>query len=157
MQKAGFPSPEPYVSGPVGLALVYQVNANGSSEVTGKLDLKGARVDVAPLDWTKAAGVDGNLNLTLKLAAGGKLASAEFEARASGLATKGQLRFGGDNSVQQVALQQLTIGRTDMSFDWKRAADGVDLTVRGRSLEWPRVRHALKVRDEMVATAPAGA
>lgn len=157
MQKAGFPSPEPYVSGPVGLALAYQVNNNGSSEVTGKLDLKGAKVEVAALDWTKAAGVEGNLALALKLAPGGKLVSAEFDARASGLTTKGQLHFGGDNSIQQVTLQQLAIGRTEMSLDWKRAAGGVDLTVRGRSLEWPRVRHALKVRDEMVAKAPAGA
>lgn len=157
MQKAGFPSTEPYLTGPVGVTLAYQHNNNGSSDVTGKLDLKGAKLEVAALDWKKDSGTDGLLNLVLKIVAGGKIGSAEFDGRAAGLQTKGQVRFSGDHAVQHVSLQQLAIGRTDFSLDWKRAADGVDLVLKGRALEWPRVRHALKVRDEMVAKHPGGA
>ena len=38
--------------------------------------------------------------MTLKLAAGGKITTADFDARAATLQTKGQVRFGADSSVQ---------------------------------------------------------
>ena len=43
--KAGFPSPEPYVSGPVNVtSFSYQVANDGSAELQGKFDLKGAKL-----------------------------------------------------------------------------------------------------------------
>src|SRR6185437_6628566 len=51
--KAGFPSPEPYISGPVNVtSFSYQVAANGSAELQGKFDLKGAKL-TAPVGWSK--------------------------------------------------------------------------------------------------------
>ena len=118
--KAGFPSPEPYLSGPIGTTLHYQVATNGTGEVVGRFDIKGAKADVAPLVWTKQPGVEGQVQLTMKLAAGGKLTTIDFDGRANGLSSKGQVRFAGDNALQQITLQQFKIGQTDVAGDWKR-------------------------------------
>ena len=45
--KAGFPSLEPYVTGPIGTTLAYQVATNGTGEVVGRFDIKGAKADAA--------------------------------------------------------------------------------------------------------------
>jgi len=156
--KAGYPPVEPYVTGPLGVtSLAYQVAANGTSELHGRFDLKGAKLAIGPLGWSKDPGAEGQLTLVMKLAAGGKLTSADFDGRGVGLTAKGQVRFGADNSVQQVSVGQLAIGRSDLAIDWRRMPDGVDAQVRGRALEWARVRHALKTRDEIASTTPGGA
>jgi hypothetical protein len=155
--KAGFPSPEPYISGPVNVtSFSYQVAANGSAELQGKLDLKGAKL-TAPVGWSKDAGTDGHLTLGMKLAPGGKLSTADFEANANGLKTKGQVRFGADNYVQEVALSDLSLGATNMSADWRRGASGsVEVALRGRSLELSRVRAMLKAREDLAKANPGG-
>ncbi len=157
MAKAGFPPVEPYVTGPIATTLHYQVATNGTGEVVGRFDIKGAKVQASPLGWTKEPGTDGQVLVTLKLLAGGKLTAIDFEGGASGLLAKGQVRFAGDNAVQQVTLQQIKIGRTDVAVDWKRVAGGVELSLRGPSLELPRVRAMIKSRDELAAKEPAGA
>ena len=155
--KAGLPSTEPYVTGPVGTTLHYQVSTNGSSEVLGRFDVKGAKVSLPPLGWTKEPGTEGQVQMTAKLASGGKLATIDFDGRANGLAGKGTVRFAGDNALQQVTLQQFKIGQTDVALDWKRGPGGVELSLRGPSLELPRVRAMMKARDELAAKDPAGA
>jgi hypothetical protein len=155
--KAGFPSPEPYISGPVNVtSFSYQVAANGSAELNGKLDLKAAKL-TSPIAWGKDAGTDGHLTLGMKLAPGGKLSVADFEANANGLKTKGQVRFGPDNYVQEVALSELAVGGTDISADWRRSAAGsVEVALRGRSLELSRVRAMLKTREDLAKANPGG-
>ncbi len=155
--KAGYPSPEPYVSGPVGTTLNYVSHSNGTSEFSAKLDLKAASTSVPPLAWTKEAGREGALDVSLKLANGGKLTSADFTTRANGLTAKGRLRFGSDNALQQVSFEQIVIGRTSVSIDWKKNAVGVELTLKGGALEWGRVRQALRTREEMAKAEPQGA
>lgn len=155
--KAGFPSPEPYISGPIGVtSLSYQAAINGTGELHGKFDLKGAKM-TTPLAWTKEAGSDGQLTLAMKTAAGGKLSTADFEGRANGLAAKGQVRFGDNSSVQQVTLSQLQVGATDIAGEWRRAADGVDVVLRGPSFEYARLRAILKAREELAKATPGGA
>ncbi len=155
--KAGFLSPEPYIAGPVGVAVRYQVQTNGTGEVTAKLDLKGATASVAPLGWAKEAGKEAVLDLTMKLASGGRITLAEFNGHGGGLAAKGQVRFAANNSVEHVTLKQMSIGRSDISFDWKRGAAGVELSLSGRALEWARVRQALRARDDLAKSTPGGA
>lgn len=157
MAKAGFPSAEPYVSGPLAATIHYQVATNGTSEVGGRFEIKDAKASVPPIGWSKEAGTDGQVLATAKLAAGGKLTTIDFEGRANGLSAKGQARFAGDNAVQQITLQQIKVGRTDVAVDWKRVAGGVELALRGPSLELPRVRAMIKARDEAAAKDPAGA
>jgi hypothetical protein len=154
--KAGFPSPEPYVTGPVGVALQYQVATNGTGEVTGRFDLKPSKVAIRPLLWTKDPGTEGLLTMVVKLATGGKLVTADFDGRARDLQAKGQVRFGGDSTVQQVAFQQFKIGRTDVAVDWKRGPGGVEVGLKGKALELQRVRDALKGREEIAKKDPAG-
>ncbi|HYX04908.1 MAG TPA: DUF3971 domain-containing protein, partial [Reyranella sp.] len=108
--KAGFPSVEPYLTGPLGTTLSYQVATNGTAEVVGRFDLKGATVDARPLDWKKEPGSEAQALLTLKLAAGGKLSTIDFEGRGNGLVGKGQARFSGENALQQISLTQLKVG-----------------------------------------------
>lgn len=155
--KAGFPSPEPYVTGPVGVNLQYQVAPNGTGEVTGRFDLKAAKLAIQPLLWTKDQGADSQLTMALKLAAGGKLTTADFEGRGNGLQGKGQVKFSADNAVQQVVLQQIKIGQTDLAIDWKRGPTGVEVSLRGKALELLRVRNMLKAREEIAAKEPKGA
>jgi hypothetical protein len=154
--KAGFPSIEPYLTGPIGTTLHYQVAPNGTGEVVGRFDIKGAKASVAPIAWTKEPGTEGQVLMTLKLAAGGKLTTIDFDSRANGLSGKGVVRFSGDNVLQQVTLQQFKIGKTDVAVDWKRVQGGVELSLRGPVLELPRVRDAIKARDDLAAKDPAG-
>jgi hypothetical protein len=154
--KAGFPSPEPYLTGPIATTLHYQVATNGTAEVVGRFELKGTKANVPPLGWTKEPGTDGLALMAVKLAAGGKLQTMDFEGRGNGLQAKGQARFAADSVLQQVTLQQLKIGQSDITVDWKRTVGGVELALRGASLELPRVRNALKARDEFAARDPAG-
>ncbi len=156
--KAGFPSPEPYVTGPVGIALQYQVATNGTGEVTGRFDLKAAKLDILPLLWTKNPGTDAQASMTMKLAAGGKLVTADFDGRGNGLQAKGQVKFSGDNAVQQVVLQQFKIGQTDVALDWQRSpGGGVALNLKGKAVELQRVRDMIKARDGIAKKEPAGA
>lgn len=155
--KAGFPSPEPYLSGPVGTTLSYQVATNGTSEVIGRFDIKAAKAEIVPLDWTKQPGTEGQVQMTMKLAAGGKLTTLDFDARANGLSGKGQVRFTGDNALQQITVNQIKIGQTEVAGDWKRVPGGVEVTLRGPILELPRVHTMIKARDDLAAKDPAGA
>ncbi|UYN97472.1 MAG: hypothetical protein KIT25_11245 [Enhydrobacter sp.] len=155
--KAGLPSPEPYVAGPVSTNVVYQVQPNGTGEVIGRFDLKAAQVSVSELAWGKEPGVDGQLAATIKLVPGGKVTSLEFDGRGGGLAAKGQARFADGGAIQQLSLSQFALGRSDIAFDWKRAAGAVDVALSGRSLELSRVRQALKARDDVARAEPGGA
>ncbi|GEP53691.1 hypothetical protein RSO01_08570 [Reyranella soli] len=154
--KAGFPSPEPYLSGPVGTTLSYQVATNGTGEVVGRFDIKAAKAEIVPLDWTKQPGTEGQVQMTMKLAAGGKLTTLDFDARANGLSGKGQVRFTGDNALQQITVNHIKIGQTDVAGDWKRAPGGVEVSLRGPILELPRVHTMIKARDDLAAKDPAG-
>jgi len=156
--KAGFPSLEPYATGPIGIkSLAYQVAANGTSDLQGRFDLKTAQMAVPQIGWSKGVGDDGHLNLGLKFTAGGKLGSAEFDGDGAGLAVKGRVRFNGDDAVQQMTFSKLTLGRTDISADWRRRVGGADIDVRGRSIELGRVRQALKARDDSAKDTSGGA
>ena len=157
VEKAGFPSVEPYVTGPVGVALQYQVATNGTGEVSGKFDLKNAKLSVIPVAFIKEAGAESQAQMTMKLAAGGKLTTIDFDGRGGGLQTKGQVRFTGDNAVQQISLQQVKLGRTDISVDWRRNPGGVELAVKGASFELSRLHDMLKARDDVAAREPKGA
>ena len=154
--KAGFTPVEPFVAGPIGTTLSYQVAVNGTGEVNGKFDLKAATLDLAPVAWRKAPGVDAQALATIRLAAGGKLASIDFEGKAEGLAGKGSVRFSGDNVLQQVAVQQLRLGKTDVSMTWRRVPGGVELSIKGAAIELPRIREAIRNRDAAAAKSPSG-
>lgn len=157
VEKAGFPSIEPYVVGPIGTTLHYQVATNGTGEVGGRFDMKAAKLSVLPLAWNKEAGTESLTTMTLKLAAGGRITTADFDGRGGGLQVKGQVRFGGDSSVQQISLQQVKLGQTDIAVDWRRHAGGVDIAVKGQALELQRVRDMLHNRNEVAAREPKGA
>ncbi len=157
VEKAGFPSIEPFVVGPIGTTLHYQVATNGTGEVGGRFDLKAAKLDVIPLAWRKEVGTEALATMTLKLAAGGKITTADFDGRGGGLQAKGQVRFGGDSSVQQVSLQQVKIGQTDIAVDWRRNPGGVDIAIKGQALELQRVRDMLRNRNQVAVREPKGA
>ncbi|MDB5487201.1 MAG: hypothetical protein JWQ58_916 [Reyranella sp.] len=157
VEKAGFPSIDPFVVGPIGTTLTYQVAPNGTGEVSGRFDLKAAKVAVTPLAWTKDAGADALATMSLKLAAGGKVTTADFDGRGGGLQAKGQVRFGADSSVQQLSLQQVKIGQTDMAVDWRRHPGGVDIAIKGPSIELQRVRDMMTARNEVASREPRGA
>lgn len=157
VEKAGFPSVEPYVVGPIGTTVRYQVATNGTGEVTGRFDLNAAKLNVLPLVWSKEAGTEALATMALKLAPGGKITTADFDGRGGGLQAKGQVRFGGDGAVQQISLQQVKLGRTDVAVDWRRHPGGVDVAVKGQSLDLQRVRDMLHARNEVAAREPKGA
>ena len=67
------------------------------------------------------------------------------------------MRFGSDGSVQQISLPQVTLGQTDVAVDWSRSPGGVDIAIKGQSLELQRVRDMLHARDEVATHEPKGA
>lgn len=157
VEKAGFPSIEPYVTGPIGTTLHYQVATNGTGEVGGRFDMKAAKLSVVPLAWSKEPGTESLATMTLRLAAGGKITTADFDGRGGGLLVKGQVRFGGDSSVQQITLQQVKLGQTDIAVDWRRQPGGVDIAIKGQALELQRVRDMLHNRNQVADREPKGA
>ena len=146
--KAGLPDVEPAISGPVGVNLSYQVALNGTSEMVGRFDLKGAKWTIPALAWTKDAGTEGQISTTVRMAPGAKLTTIDFDGRAAGLSSKGQARFGSSNDLQQMTLQQFSLGRSDLSAEWRRADNGMEIAIRGRTLEWSRVRQFLHSREQ---------
>lgn len=143
--KAGFPSVEPYVTGPIGVkSLSYQVASGGNGELQGSFDLKNVTGAIPELDWRKESGIESHATLGMKFMPGGKLASLEFENRGGGLAAKGMAVFAGDNVLQQMTMSELAVGKTSVAVDWRRSGSALDIDVRGRSIELPRVREALK-------------
>ncbi len=157
VEKAGFPSIEPYVVGPIGTTLHYQVATNGTGEVSGRFDMRAAKLSVVPLAWSKEAGTEALATVTLKLAAGGRITTADFDGRGGGLQVKGQVGFGADSSVRQISLQQVRLGQTDIAIDWRRHPGGVDIAIKGQALELQRVRDALHSRNQVAAREPKGA
>ncbi len=156
--RAGFPPLEPYVTGPIGITgLAYQVAPNGTGELQGRFDLKGAQVSIPQLAWNKEAGADGRFNLGLKFMPGGKLRSAAFDGSGGDFAVKGTARFDGEATVQQVTFSELALGRTNLSVDWRRRPGGTDIDLRGRAIELGRVRQVLKAREQSATAASAGA
>ncbi len=155
--KAGFPSLEPYLSGPVGTTLSYQVATNGTGEVVGRFDIKAAKADDRAARLDQAAGRRGQVQMTLKLAAGGKLTTIDFDGRSNGLSGKGQVRFTGDNALQQITVQQHQ-DRPDRCRGRLEAHPGRrrGLACAGPSLELPRVHTMIKARDDLAAKEPAG-
>jgi len=155
--KMGLPSTEPYLSGPVGVTASYQTQPNASGEIVGKFDLKSAKAAVAALGWTKDAGVPTQLDVIFKLAAGGKLTTADFEVQGGGLVAKGEAQFNDAATVQNLSVAKLSIGRSEIALDWRRVSGGVTLSVRGPSVELDRVRKALRAREEMAEAKPGDA
>jgi hypothetical protein len=155
IEKAGFFSPEPFVVGQIGTTLTYQTQANGTGDINTKLDLQAAKIAVPQIGWSKAAGAEGALTLGLKFA-GPRILSATFDGRAAGLVAKGQVGFGDKASLQQVSLQQFALGRTDLTGDWRRTPSGVDIFLKGHSLELAKVREAIKDRDAAAVRQPNG-
>ena len=151
MVKAGFPSIEPFVTGPVGATISYRTRANGTAEVLGKFDLKEAKAVVNEIGWSKDAGTAAQLDVDLKFATGSKLASADFEGHGNGLLAKGQVLFDNADRARQISMHRLTVGRTDVTFEWNRGPDGVTMALRGPALELDRARRALRERQEMAA------
>lgn len=157
VEKAGFPSIEPYVSGPIGTTLHYQVATNGTGEVGGRFDLKTAKLSVVPLAWSKEAGTEALATMSLKLAAGGRITTADFDGRGGGLQTKGQVRLDAAGSVQQISLPQVRLGQTDIAVEWRRNPGGIDVAIKGQALELQRVRDMLHNRNQVAAREPKGA
>ena len=94
----------------------------------------------------------------MKLAAGGKLTTIDFEGRGQRpLRPRARCASPATTPCSRSPLQQLKLGRTDVAGDWKRVPGGVELSLRGPSLELPRVRAMIKARDELAAKEPAGA
>lgn len=157
LAKAGMIAPEPFVAGPVGVALSYQAQANGAAELQGKFDLKAAKASLPMLAWTKEAGLETQLSLGMKFGPGGKLAGADFDARGGGLVAKGHVSFDAGYAIQQLSLQQLVIGLSDLAIDWRRTHDGNEIALHGRALEMSRVRQMLRAREEAAARDPSSA
>ena len=132
MVSVGLPSPEPYVTGPVGTTIATRRSAIAPVEITGKFDLKAAKIDGAS-DGEKAAGIDATLNLGVKLSAAAKLLSADFEGKGNGLARQGPDRLRRRRHRPAARCVAACGRRTDVALDWRRNATGSD-SLRGRAL-----------------------
>ena len=122
--KAGLPSPEPWIKGPITTTLSYQVATNGASEVVGRFEIRGRRPAPAAR-LGEGAGDRRSGQMTARLASGARFRRSITTYGATALQSVGQVRFGGDSSVQHVVVQQFRIGRTDIAGEWRRAPGGV--------------------------------
>ena len=70
---------------------------------------------------------------------------------------RAQVRFGGDNAVQQITVQQFKIGQTDVSGDWKRVPGGVEVVAaRPLARAAARARHDRRRATISRPRTPAG-
>lgn len=139
LPRAGLPAVDPHATGAATVEAVYQVAANGTGEATVRAALRQTRLAIPELGWEKAAGVDGQLTLGVRLA-GAQASSLDFDLVAPDLSTRGRVEFQGPESRwHQATLSRFQWGRTDLAGSVRRLPNGYAVDLKGKALDWARV------------------
>ncbi len=123
----------PYLEGPVSTDLSYTGDETGRGTLHAALGLDDARLAVAPLKWTKPAGVPGAAELTLDLVDHRLAAISRADIDAGTLRARGTGRFDdAGKAIASLALEDLAFDNTrlnDVAVEWRD--EGIAVRIGG--------------------------
>lgn len=128
----------PYLRGPVTADIDFTVFGPQLSTLGAALDLAQAEIFVPGFDWTKAAGVPGQANLSVRLAGDTVREVPTFTVRAAedDLVAEGRVQLHEDGSLDRITFSRLDLGESRLDGQVALAPDGVfDVDVRGAALD----------------------
>ena len=134
LAEAGFGAAD-FFRGGIDSRLVYVEKKHGRADVSIRLGLDDAEIDVPMLGWSKPAGRPGNVALDLKVADGRLAGVSQFHVRTEMLTANGSAEFAVDGgTLIRASLNELIVGGdTDLSGTVLRRPDGsLKIALKGR-------------------------
>lgn len=132
-------SAEPYLTGPVGIGLTYEVAIDGGEQGAANLNLANATMQLADFGWQKPAGRIAAARVEFAGRDGVISEISKFTITAPGLSVDGRatLANGDDGlAVSELDLARLVLGETDVSLRIAFGDDGVpDVVIGGDNLD----------------------
>jgi hypothetical protein len=132
-------SAEPYLTGPVGIGLTYEIAIDGGEQGAANLNLANATMQLADFGWQKPAGRIAAARVEFAGRDGVISEISKFAITAPGLSVDGRatLANGDDGlAVSELDLARLVLGDTDVSLRIAFGDDGVpDVVIGGDNLD----------------------
>lgn len=140
----GFPA-SPYLTGAAGVSLVYRGFRNGGADLAVSANLDAARLDAAPLPWSKQAGEPAKLDFILSLPNQGPPSLDQFALTSTSMDVAGAALFQPEfQDVQNIRLDRLVFDQADLSgLIEKRGPDDWKIILEG-----PRINVSQLLEDE---------
>jgi len=127
----------PFLEGPVAVDLTYLRDSDKNGRLDASIDLRNAKLSLPQIYWTKAAGLDGNAEVTLGLADLTFTTIESFDVNAGTLRGRGSGRFDDSGrNVASLALESLTFDGTQLenvTVDW--LGEGTAVYVGGGTID----------------------
>ena len=129
----------PYLTGPVGVGLTYEIAVDGGAQGAANLNLANATLSLADVGWEKPAGPIGAARVEFAGRDGVLREISKFAVTAPGLSVNGRATLAsGDNglAVSELDLARLVLGETDVALRVAFGGDGVpDIVIGGATLD----------------------
>jgi len=130
---------EPYLMGPVGVGLTYEIAIDGGEQGAANLNLANATMSLEDFGWQKPPGQIAAARVEFAGRGGVLREISKFAITAPGLSVNGRatLTHGDDGlAVSELDLARLVLGETDMSLRVAFGGDGVpDVVIGGDNLD----------------------
>jgi len=130
---------EPYLRGPIGVGLTYDIAVDGGEQGAANLNLANATLSLADFGWQKPPGRIGAARVEFAGLNGVLSEISKFAITAPGLSVNGRatLDDGADGlAVSELDLARLVLGETDVSLRAAFLDDGVpDIVIGGNKLD----------------------
>jgi len=110
---------EPYLSGPVGVGLTYEIAADGGEQGAANLNLANATLSLTDFGWQKKPGPIGAARVEFAGRDGVLSEISKFSLTAPGLSVTGRATLTGDAdglTVSELNLERVVLGETDISL-----------------------------------------
>ena len=113
------------IDGSANTRLRHTVFTDGRALMEAEVDLTATAIDLAPLTWSKVAGVPSKAEVLLEVSRGGLTAVPRFSLTAADLSIIGRIAFAPTTgAIEGVRFDTMRFGRTDMTGRVHRQVDG---------------------------------
>jgi hypothetical protein len=130
----GVPFVAPFISGPVGAAVVATMQGGGSGTIDAKIDLSPAHMTLPGLGWRKEERTTGGAQVQVRLDKNKLAAVPSFVVNAGDLQTAGSAAFNADGTIRRVDFSRLAYGgRTEVEGSIGFRNGALDIAMRGPS------------------------
>jgi len=130
--------PEPFVRGPVGLDVRSETRRNGQGRVLLRADLRGSRLAVEPLAWSKAPGIAAAGEATLQMRAGVLQSIEAIRITGPDMLLRGRASEVVRNEPRRIEIQQAALGRNRFAADIappERRGGDWSIALRGQAID----------------------
>lgn len=130
---------EPYLTGPIGVGLTYEIAVDGGEQGAANLNLANATLSLADFGWQKPAGRLGAARVEFAGRNGVLSEISKFAVTAPGLSVNGRATLTGDAdklAVSELDMERLVLGETDVSLRAAFRGDAApDIVIGGNNLD----------------------